>query len=68
MMLQDELSALNEGEEEEKDEPVPQLKAGPQATGNAGLPLVAMLEERKKMYQEAEGNAKMTGETSRARR
>lgn len=66
--LLNELSALNEGEEEEKDDPVPQPKAGPQATGNAGLALVAMLEERIKMYHEAEGNAKMAGETSRARR
>jgi hypothetical protein len=69
MMFQDELSALNEGEEEEKkDDPVPQPIAGPPGTRNAGLSLVAMLEERTKMYQEAEGNAKTAGETSRARR
>jgi hypothetical protein len=68
MMFQNELSALNEGEEEEKEDPVPEPKAGPPATGNTGPSLVAMLEERIKMYQEAEGNAKMAGETSRARR
>jgi hypothetical protein len=68
MMFQDELSALNEGEEEEKEDPVPQPKAGPQATGSTGLSLVAMLEERIEMYREAERNAKTASETSRARR
>jgi hypothetical protein len=67
-MFQDELSALNEGEEEEKEDPVPKPEAGPQATGNTEESLVAMLEERIKMYREAESNAKMAGETSRARR
>lgn len=35
---------------------------------NAGNPLVTTLEERLKMYQEAEKNAKSSGESARARR
>ncbi|PNF27118.1 Coiled-coil and C2 domain-containing protein 1-like [Cryptotermes secundus] len=66
--LLNELSALNEDEEEEEEDPVPKPKAEPQATCNTGPSLVAMLEERIKMYREAEGNANMAGETSRARR
>jgi hypothetical protein len=64
-MLQAELSALNEGEEEG-----PQLEAETPAagTGEKGVSIVAVLEERLKMYQEAECNAKTAGETSRARR
>jgi hypothetical protein len=66
-MFQDELSALNEGEVEDG---LPQSEAEPPAAGpgNTGLSLVATLEERLKMYQEAEANAKVAGETSRARR
>ncbi|XP_021922806.1 coiled-coil and C2 domain-containing protein 1-like isoform X2 [Zootermopsis nevadensis] len=65
--LLDELSALSK---DEVEEPVPHhvaegLSVGP---GNMELSLVAMLEERLKMYQEAEGSAKAAGETSRARR
>jgi len=64
-MLQAELSALNESEEEE-----PQSEAKPPAAapGERGVFIVEMLEERLKMYQEAEGNAKTADETSRARR
>lgn len=66
-IFQDELSALSK---DEVEEPVPHhvaegLSVGP---GNMELSLVAMLEERLKMYQEAEGSAKAAGETSRARR
>jgi hypothetical protein len=67
-MFQDELSALNEGEEEEKEDPMPQPKAGPPAPSNAGLSLVDMLEDRLKMYRDAESNANMAAETSRAKR
>jgi hypothetical protein len=45
MTFQDELSALNEGVDEEIEDPVPNPKVGPQATANTGLSLVAMLEE-----------------------
>jgi hypothetical protein len=64
-MLQAELSALNEGEEER-----PQSEAEPPAAGpgEKDICTVAMLEERLKMYREAEGNAKTGGEISRARR
>jgi hypothetical protein len=67
IIFQDELSALNK---DEVEEPVPlPIAEGPSAgPGNMGLSLVAMLEERLKMYREAEGNAKVAGETSRARR
>jgi hypothetical protein len=68
MTFQNELSALNEGEEEEKDDPVPQPRTGPTAASNPGPSLAATLEDRKKMYQDAERNAQMAGETSRARR
>jgi hypothetical protein len=67
IIFQDELNALNE---DEVEEPVPQpIAEGPSVgPGDMGLSLVTMLEERLKMYQEAEGNAKAAGETSRARR
>jgi hypothetical protein len=68
MMFQDELNALNDGEDEVEENSMPQPKAGPPATSNTELSLVAMLEDRKKMYQDAESNANMAGETSRARR
>lgn len=64
-MLQAELSALNESEEEESQSEAEPPAAGP---GERGVFIVEILEERLKMYQEAEGNAKTAGETSRARR
>ena len=64
-MLQAELSALNEGGEEGLQSDVESPSAGP---GDSGVCMVALLEERLKTYQEAEGNAKAAGETSRARR
>jgi hypothetical protein len=65
IVLQAELSALNESGEDE-----PQSEAEPPTArpGEGGVFIVEMLEERLKMYQEAEGNAKTAGETSRARR
>jgi hypothetical protein len=65
IMFQAELSALNESGKGE-----PQSEAEPPAAGpgERGVSIVGMLEERLKMYQEAEGNAKTVGETSRARR
>jgi len=65
IMLQAELSALNESGEDEPQSEAELPAAGP---GERGDFTVEMLEERLKMYQEAEGNAKTAGETSRARR
>jgi hypothetical protein len=67
IIFQDELSSLTK---DEVEEPVPQprAEAPPASRGNTELSLVTMLEERLKMYQEAESNAKSAGETSRARR
>jgi hypothetical protein len=64
-MLQAELSALNESGEEGPQLETELPAAGP---GERGVLIVVMLEERLKMYQEAELNAKTAGETSRARR
>ncbi|XP_069677643.1 coiled-coil and C2 domain-containing protein 1-like isoform X2 [Periplaneta americana] len=69
--LMEELSALNDGEADEPEpepEPVPQSKPSPPAPVGSGSSLVSTLEERLKMYQEAEKNAKAAGESSRARR
>lgn len=65
ILLQGELNELT-GDNEESDEPQPspeEEKPAPSATA-----LLSLLEERLKMYQAAEANAKSTGETSRARR
>lgn len=65
IVLQGELNELT-GDNEETDEPQPspeEEKPAPSATA-----LLSLLEERLKMYQAAEANAKSTGETSRARR
>ncbi|KAJ9592539.1 hypothetical protein L9F63_015812, partial [Diploptera punctata] len=65
--LLEELSALKEDETEEtgNENSSPTPTPAPMKTGTS---LVALLEERLKMYQEAEKNAKSAGEISRARR
>ncbi|XP_067001233.2 coiled-coil and C2 domain-containing protein 1-like isoform X2 [Anabrus simplex] len=64
-----ELSALNEDESPPPEVVAPTPRSPPDkpkvSTGNS---LVSLLEERLKMYQEAEKNAKTAGESSRARR
>jgi hypothetical protein len=64
-MLQAELSALNESADEGRQSEAEPPAAGP---GGRGDSIIVMLEERLKMYQEAESNAKTAGETSRAKR
>ena len=63
------MSALN-GDEAEEESTQDESENTSSATSpvKAGPSLVVLLQERLKMYQEAEINAKKAGETSRARR